>query len=148
MTSLGPVAASYRKRYPHSSRSVGAARREVVAFARACGFSAQELADIEAAVGEGLANSVEHAHRSDDGIEVTATRNGGTLVIEIKDSGGGFDHGRVCAKARPPTEAPRGFGTFIMRELMDEVSYSEVGTRLRLVKRLAAAARQRSRAQG
>jgi anti-sigma regulatory factor (Ser/Thr protein kinase) len=30
----------------------------------------------------------------------------------------------------------RGFGTFIMRELMDDVCYTESGTRLRLRKRL------------
>jgi anti-sigma regulatory factor (Ser/Thr protein kinase) len=110
----------------------------VVEFARRCGFVDQLLDDIEAAVGEGLANAVEHGHRDDGGFEVSARRDGEVLVVEIKDSGRGFDHATVCAGAPPPVEALRGFGTFIMRELMDDVGYTEFGTRLRLIKRLPA----------
>ncbi len=136
MTNSGHVATSYRRRYPQSSRAVGQARRDVVEFARGCGFLGQSLDDIEVAVGEGLANAVEHAHRSDGGFEVAAVRDAGSLIIEIKESGRGFDHGRVAVHARPPAEALRGFGMFIMRELMDDVRYTEFGTRLRLAKRL------------
>lgn len=138
MTNSGHVATSYRRRYPQSSKAVGLARREVVEFARGCGFLGQSLDDIEVAVGEGLANAVEHAHRGDAGFEVAVLRDADALIVEIKDSGRGFDHGRVALPARPPVEALRGFGMFIMRELMDDVRYSEFGTRLRLVKRLPA----------
>jgi anti-sigma regulatory factor (Ser/Thr protein kinase) len=130
------VAASYRRRYPHSSKAVGHARRDIVEFAKGCGFSGQALDDIEVAVGEGLANAVEHAQRDDRGLEVSVQRDARALIVEIKDSGRGFDHGGVCARSRPPAEALRGFGTFIMRELMDEIRYSELGTRLRLLKKL------------
>ena len=131
---------SYRRTYPQSSKAVGRARREVVAFAKQCGFSGQQLADIEVAVGEGLANAVEHGHRDEGLLEVSVRCVGDTVIVEIKDDGRGFDHGTVCAHAGPPVEALRGFGTFIMRELMDEVRYSEFGTRLHLRKRLAAVA--------
>jgi anti-sigma regulatory factor (Ser/Thr protein kinase) len=112
------------------------ARRDVVEVAKACGFSGQSLADIEVAVGEGLANAVEHGYRGEGGFEVAVRRDEYALVVEIKDSGRGFDHGTVCSRTRPPIEALRGFGTFIMRELMDEIHYTEFGTRLRLLKRL------------
>ncbi len=118
---------------------MGQARRDVVEFARACGFRGQSLDDIEAAVGEGLANAVEHGHRDQGVFEVWVQRRAHELIVEIKDSGGGFDHGKVCAHAGPPVEALRGFGTFIMREVMDDVHYSEFGTRLRLIKRLPVA---------
>jgi anti-sigma regulatory factor (Ser/Thr protein kinase) len=124
------------KAYPQSSKAVGRARRDVVAFAKCCGFSGQLLDDIEAAVGEGLANAVEHGHRDEGSFEVVVRCNTDALIVEIKDDGGGFDHGAVCSHGRPPVEALRGFGTFIMRELMDGVYYSEFGTRLQLLKRL------------
>ena len=48
------VAASYRRRYPHSSKAVGHARRDIVEFAKGCGFSGQALDDIEVAGGENV----------------------------------------------------------------------------------------------
>lgn len=130
------VSASYRKTYPQSSKTVGRARRDVVDFARACGFGGQLLDDIEVAVGEGLANAVEHGHRDEGVFEVWVRCSADALIVEIKDNGRGFDHGTVCSHTGPPVEALRGFGTFIMREVMDDVLYSEFGTRLRLMKRL------------
>jgi anti-sigma regulatory factor (Ser/Thr protein kinase) len=143
VTNSGHVTTSYRRRYPQSSRAVGQARRDIVEFARGCGFLGQSLDDIEVAVGEGLANAVEHAHRSDGGFEVAVVRDAESLIVEIKDGGRGFDHGRAAPPARPPVEALRGFGMFIMRELMDDVRYSERGTRLQLVKRLPCANAER-----
>jgi serine/threonine-protein kinase RsbW len=136
LTISGNAKTSCRKSYPPSGQSVRRARRDVVEFAASCGFSGQALDDIEVAVGEGLANAVEHGVRGDGGFVVMVRVENGSLVIEIKDDGRGFDHGKVCAAAHPPVEALRGFGTFIMRELMDAVQYSEAGTRLELRKRL------------
>jgi anti-sigma regulatory factor (Ser/Thr protein kinase) len=137
LTTSGHVKPSYRKTYPQSSKTVGRARREVVDFARACGFRGQLLDEIEVAVGEGLANAVEHGHRDEGVLEVWVRRSADALIVEIKDNGRGFDHGTVCSHAAgPPIEALRGFGTFIMREVMDDVQYSDFGTRLRLMKRL------------
>src|SRR5450631_3221376 len=132
------VKASYRRTYPQSSKTVGHARRDVVEFAWDCGFRGQPLDDIEVAVGEGLANAVEHGRRDEGVFEVSVRRERDALVVEIKDNGSGFDPGRVGSLAGPPPEALRGFGTFIMREVMDDVHYSEFGTRLQLVKRLPA----------
>jgi anti-sigma regulatory factor (Ser/Thr protein kinase) len=128
------VEAPYERAYAQTSKAVSRARCDVVAFARACGFTGQELADIEIAVGEGLANAFEHGQQESVGFAVSVRWTDGSLVIEIKDGGCGFDPAqRPCAL--PPAEALRGFGMFIMRELMDEIDYSERGTRLRLRKR-------------
>jgi anti-sigma regulatory factor (Ser/Thr protein kinase) len=105
------------------------------------------LDDIELAVGEALANAVEHGRQDEAGfIEVILRRDMHSLVIEIKDNGRGFDHGSSVHR-RPSAGALRGFGTFIMREFMDEIEYSERGTRLRLTKRLPARMAQRSAMQ-
>jgi anti-sigma regulatory factor (Ser/Thr protein kinase) len=130
--------AAYRRNYPQTSQAIRRARLDVVEFAKRCGFVDQALSDIEVAVGEGLANAVEHGNDVDGGFDVAVRRDAWTLVVEIKDRGAGFDHGTVCARERPPHDALRGFGTFIMREFMDEIRYTEAGTRLQLRKRLPA----------
>ncbi len=132
------VLGSFRQRYPQTRKAVGDARRTVVAFAQSCGFGGQDLEDIEVAVGEALANAFEHGHCESDSFEVWAKRDAGALSVEVKDFGRGFDHGDPRSRERPAPESVRGFGTFIMRDLMDSVEYSEHGTRVRLTKRLSA----------
>ncbi len=54
----------------------------------------------------------------------------------MKDSGAGFARWNASDYVRPMSNSARGYGTFIMRELMDEMEYSEHGTHLRQCKRL------------
>jgi anti-sigma regulatory factor (Ser/Thr protein kinase) len=136
LTTSRNVISSYRRSYPQTSKAVGRARRDIVDFAEACGFSGQPLCDIEVAVGEGLANAVEHGHRGEGDFDVYVRRDSVALIVEIKDGGRGFDLRTLPARESPPVDALRGFGLFIMRELMDEIHYTDSGTRLRLLKRL------------
>lgn len=107
----------------------------MIEFAALCGFRATELSDIETAAGEALANAAEHGDlKVAAGFAVAATCDESVLVIEIKDYGTGFDTGAVVDR-RPDPFAGRGYGIFLMKTLMDEVDYSESGTRIRLVKR-------------
>jgi len=60
------------------------------------------------------------------------------LIIEVQDHGSGFDCGPALTGApRLLGGGSRGFGIFLKRMLMDEVVYSERGSRIQLVKRLA-----------
>ncbi|HEX5274174.1 MAG TPA: ATP-binding protein [Candidatus Rubrimentiphilum sp.] len=131
--------AEYRKEFPSAFECVGPARRAVVDFARQW-FSGEDLSDIEYAVGEALSNSAEHGHKTGTAIDVLCRCDGRDLIIEVKDSGAGFPRWNASDYVRPMSHAARGYGTFIMRELMDEMEYSEQGTRLRLSKRVASAA--------
>ncbi len=98
-------------------------------------FSADALSDIESAVGEALANCAEHGYVNGTHIDVRCSFDGEALTIEIKDAGQGFDRWDATDFVKPLSSAPRGYGTYIMRRLMDEIEYSERGTRVRLVKR-------------
>jgi anti-sigma regulatory factor (Ser/Thr protein kinase) len=113
---------------------VGKARRAVTAFARQW-FSGVALSDIESAVGEALANCAEHGYVNETCIDVRCSFDGRALTIEIKDAGQGFDRWDATDFVRPLSSAPRGYGTYIMRRLMDEIEYTDRGTRVRLVKR-------------
>jgi len=130
----------YRERFPNTFESASRARREIVAYATAYGFGADELSDMEHAIGEALANAAEHGRRDGTGFEVHAYPDGDGLVIEVQDEGPGFPQWIASPDRRPSTDSPRGFGIFLMRNLMDEIEYSEHGTRVRLKKRLPPAA--------
>jgi anti-sigma regulatory factor (Ser/Thr protein kinase) len=126
--------------FPSTYASVSRARHSIVQYAASRGLSGESLNDLESAVGEALANAAEHGHSESGTIAVTASVTDGLLVIEIKDSGLGFAHAE--SRVQPPHvlgESLRGFGIFIMRELMDVVEYSERGSCLRLMKRLSPA---------
>ena len=120
--------------FPSAYASVGKARRAIAAFAREW-FDGIDLADIESAAGEALANCAEHGHRNGAAIRITCRADSDKLTIEFQDAGNGFDHWSITTCREPGDTKQRGFGIAIMHRLMDEVVYSERGTRLRLVKR-------------
>lgn len=127
---------TYRASLPRGLGAVRKARRGVIDFAAHCGFGDGSLDDVESAVGEALANAAEHGDAA-EGFDVTATFENARLVIEVKDHGVGFDCGAALQRPNAPDGAgERGFGIFLMRRLMDEVAYSDCGSRIQLVKRL------------
>src|SRR5665213_2356364 len=127
---------TYRASLPRGLGAVRRARRAVIDFAAQCGFDDGLLDDVESAVGEALANAAEHGDCA-AGFDVMATFEDARLVIEVKDHGAGFDCGSALERANAPdASGNRGFGIFLMRTLMDEVAYSDCGSRIQLVKRL------------
>jgi anti-sigma regulatory factor (Ser/Thr protein kinase) len=110
------------------------ARKAIAAFARTW-LRDIESNDFETAVGEALANAVEHGKASELTVDCRYRRN--KIVAEIYQNGVGF---LPPADIRmPPHGAPRGYGLFIMRSVLDAVEYREGGTRIRLIKRAGAA---------
>lgn len=94
------------------------------------------IEDLEAAVGEALANSVEHGRATE--IEIRCSFNATDFIVELSDNGQGFDHPK-SADIQTLSLSParkRGYGFQIMRETADEVTYSDGGRRLTLKKRL------------
>jgi serine/threonine-protein kinase RsbW len=127
---------TYRATLPRGYASVKQARKAVTAFAADCGFQDGMLDDVESAVGEALANAAEHGSGGDKtGFDVSATFDDARLVIEVKDHGHGFDSREALADETPDSSGLRGFGIFLMRQLMDEIAYSDSGSRVQLVKR-------------
>jgi serine/threonine-protein kinase RsbW len=95
---------------------------------------------VELAVHETCTNIVRHAYGNEGGrIEVALTLVGDPLqvVVDTYDSGRAFD---VVEVREPDLDAVQdsGYGLFLVRSLMDDVSYhaSDDGNRWHLVKRL------------
>ena len=125
----------FRAAYASDIKNVALARQSIANFAENCGFSDEEVSDVRLAAGEALSNAVEHGSgAAARNIVVECTFEDDTLVIEIEDSGSSFPEPLVRASVEPDDRG-RGFGIFLMRRLMDEVTFPRNGTIVRLVRR-------------
>jgi anti-sigma regulatory factor (Ser/Thr protein kinase) len=113
-------------------RSVGPARRAVVAFARRAGFTERELHDVAIGVGEAIAYVAEQASEKGGYLEISYRILGTSLEIEVQDSGFRFE--RDASADMPRTDLERGVGMQMMYRAMDQVEVSHNGLRIRLEK--------------
>ena len=128
------VSTTFRATFTSDLRNASLARRSVASFARLCGFSDEDIADIKVAAGEALGNAVEHGRSSrSSGFSVRCSYDGDELVIEVRDNGSGFMPVSEAFDDLPERE--RGLGIFLMRRLMDDVSYARNGTLVRLARK-------------
>ena len=109
---------------------------------RELGFGEDDLARIGIAVREAVVNAVVHGNGSNPRkkVRVAISSGGGSLAIEVRDEGNGFD---PCAVPDPLAEPQllrgSGRGVLLMRASMDEVTFGCAnggGTLVRLVKHL------------
>jgi len=104
------------------------------------GFEDDDKDAVAISVIEAGTNAIQHGHghESERLVEIVFRLEPEELVVEITDSGGGFDL-EVLEDATAPENLlkERGRGIFIMRSMMDDVSFefTDKGTRCRLVKR-------------
>jgi serine/threonine-protein kinase RsbW len=129
---------NFRAAFSGERRNVPLARNAIAGFARICGFSSEEIADIRIASGEALSNAVEHGynHRS-SGFSVRCSFDDEALTIEIRDNGDGFLPPSAPVSNATTEETERGFGILLMRRLMDRVSFEHNGTCVRLTRHKA-----------
>lgn len=115
-------------------------RRFIMEEARRLPFRPEELSHIEIAVGEAATNALIHGQSPDpkhNKISVACEVAEDYLRIRIEDDGISFTPNVESVKA-PPLMADRGRGIFIMKSLMDDLSYETLpkGTALTMLKRL------------
>jgi len=110
-------------------------REKVCGLIEPLGFTGAAVFDIKVALGEALANAVRHG--SGSGVGEVAVRVHGydeKVILEIVDSGSGFDGQHVCSD---DLYASGGRGIMFMRALMDRVEFAPAstgGTTVTLVK--------------
>ena len=103
------------------------AMEEVAAVARRMGFSDDRVEDLKTAVAEACLNAIEHGNKLNTtfrvGIELLADVS--KLQISVSDQGEG-----ISAVPAPDIDAkiegkesPRGWGIFLIRNLVDEVQF-------------------------
>ena len=126
-------------RIPSRPEWVALARLAAATVANRLRFSIEEIEDVKLALAEACTAVIQHEGHGEF-IDVTCEALADSLRIRVRDSG---RHGLA------PAQAPNmnfdeariaGLGVFLIRTLMDEVSYdvSPQGTDLLMVKRLTA----------
>jgi serine/threonine-protein kinase RsbW len=113
-------------------RAISPSVAEVMRFMGNFRKKDESESEIETAVGEALANAVIHGNGENSCkrvyIDCRCYRDG-EVSMTVRDEGRGFD---TTAVPDPTTSAnrlvPHGRGVYLMRALMDEVSFEEGGT--------------------
>jgi serine/threonine-protein kinase RsbW len=97
-----------------------------------------EQSNLFVALDEAFVNAVKHGNRNDASklLRVTAELSAHEAIFTVEDEGEGFD-ARAIPDPRDPANLFKstGRGVLLIYNIMDEVEYSERGTRLKMVKR-------------
>ncbi len=121
---------TYQKAIKAATANLADVRLFVSKHAREHGFSIEDIADIQLAVDEACTNIIKHAYKFDDSKKLTVELefDDDQLIIILTDHGVGFDTGsykKPDLKKQIEKKKRGGMGVFLMRNLMDEVTYSE-----------------------
>jgi len=108
------------------------------------GFSDKEIYSIQLAADEASSNIIEHAYAGMKGgvLEIECSIFEGGLKIVMSDRGKSFNPSSVPepnVKADLSERKIGGLGLYLMRKLMDEVTYEssdEMGNKLTMIKRV------------
>lgn len=125
---------------PTDIHSIGSAVEYVVSRCPACADHARRLnLNLRVGLTEALTNAMLYGNRHDPSkrvlVEVTVLE--GRVEAKVRDQGPGFDPASVPDPTLPENlSKPCGRGLFLMRELLDEVSYNDRGNEVTLVLRL------------
>ncbi|HEV8021275.1 MAG TPA: ATP-binding protein [Candidatus Lustribacter sp.] len=110
-------------------------RQSVMGFARGQGIEAGDITDFVTALGEALANAIEHSHTAEP-ITIVVWVLDDRLFASVSDRGVGFQPAeRGGPEGLSDTFAERGRGLGIMRRFADVLSVRSIpgqGTRVTL----------------
>ena len=112
---------------PNTIGSEKAAIEKAALIAKELGFSADRVEDLKTAVSEACINAIEHGNKFDlntkVGVTLAADEKG--LKVTVHDEGNGIDPKKIPSKRTEENGFPkrRGYGMFLIRNLVDEISF-------------------------
>ncbi|WP_253948995.1 ATP-binding protein [Mangrovicoccus sp. HB161399] len=126
------AAPHFRMAFPAGSEAVRQALLRLRGELPRLGLAEPEIGTAEIVLAELLNNIVEHAYDpgAEGGIELECERRKTRLVCTISDGGGPMPGDRLPEKGLAATDVARqdlpegGFGWFLIRELVEELSYA------------------------
>jgi serine/threonine-protein kinase RsbW len=125
-------------RIPSRPEWVALARLAAATVANRLSFSLEEIEDVKLAVAEACTAVIQH-ERHGEFIQLTCEALSDSLRVRVHDSGRHDNHASDRAKMDFDEARIAGLGIFLIRTLMDEVSYDvhpQLGTDLLMVKKL------------
>lgn len=123
---------------PSTLGSEKAAMDRAAEVAESMGFPNSRIEDLKTAVAEACINAMEHSHQydGDTKVIVTLTQSESRLEVSVMDQGGaaaaGWEPASDGGKGRENNS--RGWGLYLIEELMDEVKFEVTGVGGGLVK--------------
>jgi len=129
-------ARTIRLRMPSRRDAVSPTVERILRAVSPVGLTRDQHDDLAVALAEALSNAAVHGNRLEPGshvsIAIRVTR-GKEAVVDVKDSGNGFDLGGLSDPTDPSRIlTPGGRGVFLMRRLVDHVEYTAPGNHVRL----------------
>ena len=125
---------------PSDVRSIQQAVDDVVQNCGHCHESGHKLnLNLRVGLTEALANAMVYGngHDPEKQVRIEVTMVGGAVTARVTDEGPGFDPASVPDPTEPANlRKSGGRGLFLMRQLLDEVSYNEQGNSVTLVLRV------------
>ena len=131
----------FHMRFPCSRKYAFRARRSFTTYLSSTRIAPEVRNDLEAAVGEAIANAIEHGYPKARWFQIRCQIYVNEIVIEVEDDGPGFQ----LEPVQPPPGHARGFGFGIMRSFVDELHVLKNGRLVRFRKRLAVPAKVKQR---
>lgn len=121
-----------------STDNLSEVREFILASWVSCGHDAKEGLKVALSVDEACTNIIKHAyHNSSDGvIKIAVDNKKNKFIIKIADNGSHFNPNEVPEPNIPERQKNRkggGLGMFLMKKLMDEVSYKSNGKSNQLI---------------
>ena len=108
-------------------------------FAKMVGLSPERIEDLKTIVAEASINAMQHGNRERPDARVIVLMNfaDDTIYVAVQDEGEGFeeflpdpDIERIVNELDPPV----GFGTFLIRELADQVEFEKTADGANVIK--------------
>ena len=115
------------------------ARACAATFAKMVGLSPERIEDLKTIVAEAAINAMQHGNkeRPDARVIVLMNFTDDTIYVSVQDEGEGFeeflpdpDIERIVNEIDPPV----GFGTFLIRELADQVEFEKTADGANVIK--------------
>lgn len=123
-------------RMPSTRAAVAPMIERVLAAVRDAGLSQEQQDNLAVAVAEALSNAALHGNKLAPRRVVRVTVEvpaGGGAVVEVTDSGVGFDSAKVSDPTDPARVLmPDGRGVFLMKRLVDHLEYNAAGNSVRM----------------
>jgi len=128
-----------QRTFPATAEDVDAMLREIMDALEKNRFPVGDYDEIRLALREALNNAVKHGSGFNAGKKVHVTvrcnLNDG-FWISIRDEGAGFDPDKIPNPTEPENlERFSGRGLFMIRELMDDVKFSDRGREIQMLRR-------------
>ena len=100
-------------------------------FAKMAGFAPERIEDLKTAVAEACLNAIEHGNKDHPDTRVLVTMNfkDDRFSVSVKDNGNGIPSlpkDKAVMQSIEKLEPPKGLGTYLIKQLVDEVEFNNM----------------------